>query len=81
MKAAEIDPILPTLTREGWDDFDMELADDDIHEILAALDAKSTNPGDFYADISVRLSHILGGLMAYAAVMHDDLVTLKKAMH
>ncbi len=72
---------LPTLSRPGWDDFDMEQADGEIEHILAQLQEKSEEPGDFHDEITIRLADILSGLMAYAHAQHMDLTTLRKAMH
>lgn len=72
---------LPVLSREGFPDLDLAMADEDIHDILLTLDALSTGPGDVHEEISDRLADILGGLMAHAAALHGDLVALKRAMH
>lgn len=70
---------LPTLKREGWDDFSMADADVDINAILTDLEQRAATQ-EQASDVE-RLSEILGGLMAYCAAMHADLMMYRKLMN
>ena len=79
MKEAFEQPHLPILRREGWDDFSMADADQDIAEILGVLESLARTPDE--VERVMRLSEILGGLMAYASAMHRDLAFFHRMMN